>query len=176
VRVGDVTAESGPGTFEVDERAVLPPPVSESWSLEAGVATMAFDFRGALLVVQHNDRIVRVLDLVALEQVAEFEVDGGSCRFPMVRIPPDGSMAAAAVQIDGNQHIRVGQSDVLADAPLDPIAELEVLTRVRDLSWSPDGSMLTVASRLGTMIWDPVAVPGDVPFDTDDEEEEEDVA
>jgi outer membrane protein OmpA-like peptidoglycan-associated protein len=157
VRLWDVTADSDAGTFEADERAVLPPPVYDSGSLEAGVATMAFDLTGELLVVQHNDMIVRVWDLVAFEQVAEFEVDGESFQVPLVRISPDGSMVAASVRIDGDQHIRVWQSGVLTDPGLAPIAEFEVLTRVRDLSWSPDGSMLAVASRLGTTIWDPVA-------------------
>lgn len=156
VHLWDATADSAAGTFTVEERAVLPPPDADG-PMAAGVATIAFHPDGDLLVVQNNDEVARVWDLGTLEQVAQFELAGESFQVPMMRISPDGSMVAAAVQIGQDQHIRVWTSDVLTDDTLAPVAEFEVLTRVRDLSWSPDGALLAVASRLGTTIWDPVA-------------------
>jgi outer membrane protein OmpA-like peptidoglycan-associated protein len=156
VRLWDVTAAPDGSTFEASERAVLPAP-DASGPLAAGVATMAFHPAGDALVVQHNDSIARVWDVAAQTQVAQLAVDGESFQVPLIRISPDGSMVAASVQIDGDQHVSVWDSGVLTDAGVEPIAEFEVLTRVRDLSWSPDGSLLAVASRLGTTIWDPVA-------------------
>lgn len=156
VRLWDVTADPADATFEVSERAVLPPP-GATGPLADGVATMAFHPDGDVLVVQHNDSIVRMWDVASQTQLGQFEVDGESFQVPLVRISPDGSMVAASVRIDGDQRIRVWPSGVLTNASADPIADFEVLTRVRDLSWSPDGAMLAVASRLGTTIWDPVA-------------------
>ncbi|MEX2323608.1 MAG: OmpA family protein [Acidimicrobiia bacterium] len=116
------------------------------------VVSLEYDPPGDLLAVVHFDCVANVWDVGTREIVStlELETGEGSCWLSnrLLRFSPDGQLLAGVISEDGSQLVRFwGAGGV-------PVMDLEVLPRVRDLAFSPDGTMLVVASRLGTTIWD----------------------
>jgi len=65
------------------------------------------------------------------------------------RFSPDGLIMAAPVWIDFEDHLRFWTVD-----NAEKIIDLPIPKNVRDLSFSPDGSLLAVASQKAVTIWD----------------------
>ncbi len=158
-----------PPTVEAIERARIPTPadLADAGPVGAAMNEMRFTPDDELLVAQYVDAVARVYDVDSLELVSTIELDGEIANRSLIAVSPDGALVAAAVRVDGDQTIRIWPSERLRDATVEPAVEFEVIDRVRDLSWSPDGSLLAVASRLGTTIWDVVA--GELAYSFDEE-------
>lgn len=119
------------------------------------VTAMTFDPTSDLLAVTYFDCTVRVWDL-ATESVAidlEVETGDGSCGLSAAAFTftPDGAQMVGAVRDGGAQLLRVWSRDGTTVE-----AEFEVAPRVRDLAFSPDGSMLALAANAATQVidWD----------------------
>jgi WD40 repeat protein len=130
---------------------------SEVAALEATgtewVSALELHPAGELLAITDSDCTLRVWDLDAgdVAHTAELDVGEGSCLMMsnVARFSPDGELLAGAVTEDSTQILRLWSVD-----GFEPVAEWEVPERVRDLDFSPDGSMLVVASREATTVWD----------------------
>jgi outer membrane protein OmpA-like peptidoglycan-associated protein len=158
-----------PPTVDSTQRARIPTPadLADAGPVGTAVNEMRFTPDDELLVAQYVDSVARVYDAESLELVSTIELEGEIANRSLIAVSPDGALVAAAVRIDGDQMIRIWSAEVLRDPTVAPAVEFEVIDRVRDLSWSPDGSLLAVASRLGTTIWDVVA--GEVAHTFDEE-------
>jgi WD40 repeat protein len=96
---------------------------------------------------------LRIWDPEAREVVGSVELDTGegSCigATRPAAFSPDGEHLAGPVREDGTPVVRLWTAD-----DLEPVRDLEAPERVRALDFSPDGTMLAVASRLATTVWD----------------------
>ena len=121
---------------------------------EAGwVQAIDYHPSGNMLAVTHFDCTVNIWDLEEgrVVHTMQLDVGEGSCGLSAntFRFSPDDKVMAGAVKEAGDQVIRLWSVD-----GADQLADLPVPERVRDLDFSPDGTLLVVASRLATTIWD----------------------
>jgi len=121
---------------------------------EAGwIQAIDYHPSGSLLAVTHFDCIVHIWD-VEEEQIVhtmQLGTGDGSCGLSAdtFRFSTDEKIMAGAVKETGDQVVRLWSVD-----GADELADLPVPERVRDLDFSPDGTLLAVASRLAVTIWD----------------------
>ncbi len=150
-RDGDVILWSLPdGT----ETATLADPAPGGGPMDRAVVGMDWHPGGDQLAVTHWDCSVNVWDTVAGAIIAELELSSGdgSCGMAttMLRYSPDAEQLAGALQDEDSQTVIRFWGLEAFDAEFDvPVAE-----RVRDLDFSPDGSLLAVGSRLETSVID----------------------
>ncbi len=118
--------------------------VAERWLL-------AIDYHpsGQLLAATHTDGSIYIWDIEKEEVVQSLQYGADVTASHTFRFSPKGSEMACAVKDGGEDLIRLMPVDG-GDATRDLI----VPERVMDLNYSPDGSLLAVASRLATTLWD----------------------
>ena len=118
--------------------------VTERWLL-------AIDYHpaGELLAATHTDGTIYVWDIANQEVVRSLQYEADVTANHTFRFSPNGSEMAYAVKDSGEHLIRL----VAVDGG-DAIRDIVVPERVMDLNFSPDGSLLAVASREATTIWD----------------------
>jgi WD40 repeat protein len=118
--------------------------VTERWLL-------AIDYHpaGELLAATHTDGTIYIWDIANQEVVRSLQYGADVTANNTFRFAPDGSGMACAVKDGGEHLIRLTAVD-----GGDTIRDMVVPERVMDLNFSPDGSLLAVASREATTIWD----------------------
>jgi WD40 repeat protein len=136
------------------------------WQLEDGQQVASFeepeadyiqaiDYHpsGNLLAATHFNCNVHIWDVEEerIVHTIQLDVGEGSCGLSSntFRFSPDSEAMVGAVKEAGDQLVRLWTVD-----GAEQIADLPVPERVRDLAFSPDGTLLVVASRLATTIWD----------------------
>lgn len=126
------------------EVAELDDPNNDEW-------LVALDYHpsGDLLAATHFDGTVNIWDVETREVAQSLLSSAAISAKSSFRFSPTGTEMAYAVEHNGEQLIRL-----VAVADEDLIHDIHVPSDVSDLAFSPDGSLLAVASRDATTIWD----------------------
>ena len=136
------------------EQATLADPAPGGGPIDSTVVGLDWHPGGDQLAVTHFDCSVNVWDTVSGAVIAELELysGDGSCGLAttMLRYSPDAEHLVGALNDeDGESVVRFWSLDGF-EADFD----VAVPERVRDLDFSPDGSLLAVGSRLETNVID----------------------
>jgi WD40 repeat protein len=112
---------------------------------------LALDYHpsGKLLAATHTDGTIYIWDIGKKEVIHSLQYSADVVASKTFRFSPNGSEMACAVKEGGEHLIRLITVD---DG--DAIRDIVVPERVMNLGFSPDGSLLAVASRQATTIWD----------------------
>ncbi|MDZ7677587.1 MAG: OmpA family protein [Acidimicrobiales bacterium] len=136
------------------EQATLADPAPDGGPMGRAVVGLDWHPDGDQLAVTRFDCTVEVWDTVAGNVIHELELysGDGSCGLAtsMLTYTPDAEYLVGALQDDDGQSVvRFWSLDGFEAAFDVPVPE-----RVRDLDFSPDGSILAVGSRLATSVVD----------------------
>lgn len=120
---------------------------SDDW-----VTSLAYDPSGSILAVsQWTDKgTVTIWDISEVKKVHTITLNNylGNIKDPF-RFSPDGSIMAGAIKEEYDHIVRIWAVD-----GADQLADLAIPGSYRDMDFSPDGSLLAVASLKAVTIWD----------------------
>jgi len=123
--------ESGEKVVELEESEIGDKAITDRWVLD-----IDYHPSGKILSSVHNDNTVYIWDLELEQVIDKIKLDDPSFKFS-----PDETTMAGAVREDGKYLVCLWDVD-----SGEKIGDLTVPGEVRDIAFSPDGSILSVAT------------------------------
>ena len=133
--------------LEDGEQAVVleNPEIAEKTVTNRWIHDIDYHPSGKILSSVHNDKTVYIWDIEKEQVIHKLDVST-VYRYNTFQFSPDGEVMAGAVREDGKYLVRLWAVD-----NYEQLAELVVPGEVKDIAFSPDGSLLAVASHAGAL-------------------------
>jgi len=123
--------DNGEQVVELEESEIGDKAITDRWVLD-----IDYHPSGKILSSVHNDNTVYIWDLEQEQVIDKIQLDDPSFKFS-----PDETTMAGAIREDGKYIVRLWDVD-----SGEKIGDLTVPGEVRDITFSPDGSILSVAT------------------------------
>jgi WD40 repeat protein len=123
--------DNGEQMAELEEPEIGDKAITDRWVLD-----IDYHPSGKILSSVHNDKTVYIWDLEEEQLIDKIQLDDPSFKFS-----PDETTMAGAIREDGKYIVRLWDVD-----SGEKIGDLAVPGEIRDITFSPDGSLLSVAT------------------------------